>query len=112
MTTVLIVDDSLTVRMDLHEAFKADGFRSILCADGAQARAAFVGAHFDVAVLDVLLPDADARSAAQRTARIVADPPVLTPTAISFMAHLRGVSLHLHAPRTESASPRRERRRD
>ena len=57
--TVLIVDDSLTVRMDLHEAFKADGFRSILCADGAQARAAFVGAHFDVVVLDVLLPDAD-----------------------------------------------------
>ena len=57
--TVLIVDDSLTVRMDLHEAFEADGFHSILCADGAAARAAFRGAHFDVAVLDVLLPDAD-----------------------------------------------------
>ena len=57
--TVLIVDDSLTVRMDLHEAFEADGFRSILCANGAEARAAFAGAHFDVAVLDVLLPDAD-----------------------------------------------------
>jgi DNA-binding response OmpR family regulator len=57
--TVLIVDDSLTVRMDLHEAFVADGFHSILCADGAEARAAFAGAHFDVAVLDVLLPDAD-----------------------------------------------------
>ena len=57
--TVLIVDDSLTVRMDLHEAFVADGFRSILCADGAEARAAFTGAQFDVAVLDVLLPDAD-----------------------------------------------------
>jgi DNA-binding response OmpR family regulator len=57
--TVLIVDDSLTVRMDLHEAFESDGFHSILCADGAEARAAFKGAHFDVAVLDVLLPDAD-----------------------------------------------------
>ncbi|MCO8269886.1 response regulator [Actinoplanes sp. TRM 88003] len=56
---VLIVDDSLTVRMDLHEAFEADGFGTILCATGAEARAAFVGDDFDVAVLDVLLPDAD-----------------------------------------------------
>nr|WP_221379582.1 response regulator [Actinoplanes polyasparticus] len=56
---VLIVDDSLTVRMDLHETFEADGFRTILCATGSEARAAFVGDDFDVAVLDVLLPDAD-----------------------------------------------------
>ncbi|HEU4348230.1 MAG TPA: response regulator [Actinoplanes sp.] len=57
--TVLIVDDSLTVRMDLHEAFLADGFVTILCATGAEARSAFAGGHFQVAVLDVLLPDAD-----------------------------------------------------
>ena len=57
--TVLIVDDSLTVRMDLHEAFEADGFDTILCANGEQARAAFAERQFDVAVLDVLLPDAD-----------------------------------------------------
>ena len=56
---VLIVDDSLTVRMDLHEAFEADGFGTVLCATGAEARAAFAGAEFEVAVLDVLLPDAD-----------------------------------------------------
>src|SRR5690349_14152485 len=57
--TVLIVDDSLTVRMDLHEAFEADGFATVLCATGAEARAAFETAGFDAAVLDVLLPDAD-----------------------------------------------------
>jgi two-component system NtrC family sensor kinase len=57
--TVLIVDDSLTVRMDLHDAFESDGFDSILCATGAEARAAFAGGRFDAAVLDVLLPDAD-----------------------------------------------------
>jgi two-component system, NtrC family, sensor kinase len=57
--TVLIVDDSLTVRMDLHEAFEADGFVTILCATGEEARSAFADAHFQVAVLDVLLPDAD-----------------------------------------------------
>jgi two-component system, NtrC family, sensor kinase len=57
--TVLIVDDSLTVRMDLHEAFSGDGFATILCASGAEARTAFTGASFQAAVLDVLLPDAD-----------------------------------------------------
>ncbi|MBU2664240.1 response regulator [Actinoplanes bogorensis] len=56
---VLIVDDSLTVRMDLHEAFEGDGFGTILCATGAEARAAFATGEFDAAVLDVLLPDAD-----------------------------------------------------
>ncbi|MEV6489181.1 response regulator [Actinoplanes sp. NPDC051633] len=57
--TVLIVDDSLTVRMDLHEAFEADGFVTVLASTGEEARAAFADAHFQVAVLDVLLPDAD-----------------------------------------------------
>ncbi|MBW6435396.1 response regulator [Actinoplanes hulinensis] len=57
--TVLIVDDSLTVRMDLHEAFAEDGFATILCATGAEARLAFAGEPFDAAVLDVMLPDAD-----------------------------------------------------
>ena len=56
---VLIVDDSLTVRMDLHEAFEADGFATVLCGTGKEAREAFAGAVFDVAVLDVQLPDAD-----------------------------------------------------
>ncbi|GAA3196466.1 response regulator [Dactylosporangium siamense] len=57
--TVLIVDDSLTVRMDLHEAFEDGGFRTVLCASGADARTAFEAEQFDVALFDVLLPDAD-----------------------------------------------------
>ncbi|MBG0562149.1 response regulator [Actinoplanes aureus] len=57
--TVLIVDDSLTVRMDLHDAFSDDGFTTILCATGAEARSAIATAVFDAAVLDVVLPDAD-----------------------------------------------------
>jgi two-component system NtrC family sensor kinase len=57
--TVLIVDDSLTIRMNLHDAFVADGFASILCATGAEARTAFTAGQFDAAVLDVALPDAD-----------------------------------------------------
>ncbi len=56
---VLIVDDSLTVRMHLAEAFESAGFQALLCGTGAEARAAFATAPVDVVVLDVLLPDAD-----------------------------------------------------
>ncbi|HEX3344292.1 MAG TPA: response regulator, partial [Polyangiaceae bacterium] len=56
---VLVVDDSLTVRMDLVEAFEAAGFHATPCATAAEARAAFAGGAASVVVLDVLLPDGD-----------------------------------------------------
>jgi two-component system NtrC family sensor kinase len=57
--SVLIVDDSLTVRMDLLEAFEAGGFHAIPCATLAEARDALTRADIAVVVLDVLLPDGD-----------------------------------------------------
>jgi DNA-binding response OmpR family regulator len=57
--TVLIVDDSLTVQMDLQEAFESAGFHSRACATVAAARDALERAPVDVLVLDVLLPDGD-----------------------------------------------------
>jgi two-component system, NtrC family, sensor kinase len=57
--TVLIVDDSLTVRMDLAEAFEAAGFRTIPCATAAEARQALARGSVGLAILDVILPDGD-----------------------------------------------------
>ncbi len=57
--TVLIVDDSLTVRMDLAEAFEAAGFHVLPCATAGEARRAFGRESIAALVLDVLLPDAD-----------------------------------------------------
>jgi two-component system NtrC family sensor kinase len=57
--TVLIVDDSLTVRMDLTEAFEAAGFHTIPCATLAEAREALARGPVDLVILDVLLPDGD-----------------------------------------------------
>ncbi len=56
---MLIVDDSLTVRMDLKEAFEAAGFRVEMCATAAEARRAFSSETLGLVVLDVFLPDAD-----------------------------------------------------
>lgn len=57
--TALIVDDSLTVRMDLVDAFEAAGFGVRPCASAAEAREALALGPVAVVVLDVLLPDAD-----------------------------------------------------
>ncbi|HVK72107.1 MAG TPA: response regulator [Kofleriaceae bacterium] len=56
---VLIVDDSLTVRMDLAQAFTDAGWRVEACATAAEARAAVAAGRFEVVVLDVVLPDGD-----------------------------------------------------
>lgn len=56
---VLIVDDSLTVRMDLVEAFETAGFRPRPCATLAEARRALTLDPVVLVVLDLLLPDGD-----------------------------------------------------
>ncbi|HEX4513358.1 MAG TPA: response regulator, partial [Polyangiaceae bacterium] len=56
---VLIVDDSLTVRMDLEEGFRESGLSPTLCATAAEARTTLARETFSLVVLDVLLPDAD-----------------------------------------------------
>jgi DNA-binding response OmpR family regulator len=57
--TALIVDDSLTVRMDLQEAFAAGGFATTACEVLATARNALAQQTFSLVVLDVMLPDGD-----------------------------------------------------
>lgn len=56
---ILIVDDSLTVRMDLGEAFELAGFANTLCSTLSEARKALLTDFFHLVVLDVLLPDGD-----------------------------------------------------
>jgi two-component system NtrC family sensor kinase len=56
---ILIVDDSLTVRMDLAEILGAAGLSTVACATGDEARKALANDQFSLVILDVLLPDAD-----------------------------------------------------
>jgi DNA-binding response OmpR family regulator len=56
---VLIVDDSLTVRMDLAQAFEETGFEPLNCATAAEARAALAKEKVALVILDILLPDGD-----------------------------------------------------
>jgi DNA-binding response OmpR family regulator len=91
----LIVDDSLTVRMDLKEAFEAAGFAARLCATASEAREAL--AHedgFAVLVLDVLLPDADGvdfLAEVRRGSRAPAIPIMLLSTEAEVRDRIRGL---------------------
>jgi len=57
--TILIVDDSLTVRADLAEAFAATGLTTLACASVAEARAVLAKNTVGLIILDVVLPDGD-----------------------------------------------------
>jgi DNA-binding response OmpR family regulator len=54
---VLVVDDSLTVRMDLRATLSAAGFLVTACDSRASARKALDSRAFSLVVLDVNLPD-------------------------------------------------------
>jgi DNA-binding response OmpR family regulator/anti-sigma regulatory factor (Ser/Thr protein kinase) len=56
---ILVLDDSLTVRMDVCEALEAAGLRPTPCATLAQARDLLAAHRFALVILDVLLPDGD-----------------------------------------------------
>jgi PAS domain S-box-containing protein len=56
---ILIVDDSLTVRMDLSETLVAAGLAVVTCETGETARHALREREFSLVILDVLLPDVD-----------------------------------------------------
>ncbi len=58
-TTILIVDDSLTVRADLEEAFAEQDMPTIGCATLGSARAALAQEPIGLIILDVMLPDGD-----------------------------------------------------
>ena len=53
----LIVDDSLTIRMDLRSILVDAGFLVVVCGTKASASAALRSAYFQLAILDVQLPD-------------------------------------------------------
>jgi two-component system NtrC family sensor kinase len=55
----LVVDDSLTVRMDLVEGLSSVGFHAVGCASLAEAREALGRERFDIVILDVRLGDGD-----------------------------------------------------
>jgi DNA-binding response OmpR family regulator len=93
-SSVLIVDDSLTVRMDLKEAFEDAGFDVKLCATASEAREALAHEMFAMLVLDVLLPDGDGvdfLAEVRRGSRAATIPIMLLSTEAEVRDRIRGL---------------------
>lgn len=96
---VVIVDDSLTVRMDLDEAFRNAGFSTSLCSSTAEARRTLAFSHADLVILDVLLPDGDGISLLRelRNSESTRTIPVLLLSSADEVAdRLRGLAQGAH----------------
>ena len=90
----LVVDDSLTVRMDIGEALELAGFETVLCADLRSAREELARELSVLIVLDIMLPDGDGLEflkelkSAPATARI---PVLLLSTEAEVKNRVRGM---------------------
>jgi two-component system NtrC family sensor kinase len=94
--SVLVLDDSLTVRMDLTEALETGGLRAVACGTLAEARAALAAGSIAIAILDVLLPDGDGLDLLQeiRSTPATADMPVLMlSTEADVQDRIRGLQI-------------------
>jgi DNA-binding response OmpR family regulator len=92
---VLIVDDSLTVRMNLIEVLEAAGLSATPCATGAEARKALAEDRFALVILDVLLPDVDGVELLReirQAPRTGAMPVILLSTEAEVRHRIRGLT--------------------
>jgi len=98
--SILVVDDSLTVRMDLREALETAGFSVLLADSLAAARRTLATQEVALLILDVLLPDGDGvelLTEIRRSAALGAVPVILLSSEAEVQARLRGLSTGANA---------------
>ncbi|WP_437840461.1 response regulator [Sorangium sp. So ce1153] len=93
---VLIVDDSLTVRMDLRSLLHGAGFVVTACETKALAQKVLKARTFSLVILDVLLPDGDGLDILREirsSADLVQLPVILLSTEIEVKHRIQGLSM-------------------
>jgi two-component system NtrC family sensor kinase len=93
---ILIVDDSLTVRMDLLDAFEANGLPALACGTVAEARQMLASGDVALAILDLLLPDGhgtDLVEEIRATPGKESTPILMLSTEAEVRSRIRGLAL-------------------
>lgn len=80
MKTILLVEDDKTIVMGLEYSLSQEGYAVISCLDAAKATAAIENRRFDLAILDVSLPDGNGFDLC-KAIRAKSDAPVVFLTA-------------------------------
>lgn len=83
---VLLVEDDPNLGMLLDDYLSLKGkFDVVLCTDGDEGLKAFVGQHFDICILDVMMPKKDGFSLAKDIRKINDQVPIIFATAKGMM---------------------------
>lgn len=80
MKTALLVEDDKTIVMGLEYTLRQEGYDVIVCYNAAQAEKAVTASHFDIAILDLSLPDGSGYDICRRI-KTHSDTPVVFLTA-------------------------------
>src|SRR5262249_39548543 len=93
---ILVVDDSLTVRMDLRTALSAAGFLVTACETKALAEKVLESRAFSLVILDVLLSDGDGIALLEEiraSEHLSQMPVILLPTEAEVKDRLSGMTV-------------------
>jgi two-component system alkaline phosphatase synthesis response regulator PhoP len=78
---ILLVEDEATLREGLQLNLELEGYEVVSTGNGRRALELFSGQHFDLLLLDVMLPEVDGFSIAEQVRLVNAEVPILMLTA-------------------------------
>ena len=81
MKRILLLEDDPVITKGLRFTFESEGFALLCCATVAEAEAAALGAVFDAAITDLMLPDGSGETVVRLIKERLPDVPVLVLTA-------------------------------
>jgi DNA-binding response OmpR family regulator len=82
--SILLAEDDSNLSTVLEDYLKMLGYEVNLCRDGQAATEAFAKAHFDMCLLDVMMPKKDGFAVAEEIRKINQDVPIIFLTAKSL----------------------------
>ena len=93
MYKILIVEDDPSIQEILHDFIQEAGYDITIASDGVEALTKFSESHFDLILLDIMLPKIDGYSVSE-VIRKKSDIPIIMLTALdSEEAQIRGLDL-------------------
>lgn len=93
MYKILIVEDDPAIQEILHDFIQEAGYVTALASDGVEALTKFSDSHFDLILLDIMLPKIDGYSVSE-VIRQKSNIPIIMLTALdSEAAQIRGLDL-------------------
>jgi len=93
MKRILLVEDDKAIVMGLSYALREEGYEVTVCPDAASAQKEIQGRRFDLAILDVTLPDGNGYDIC-RIIKESADTPVIFLTVLNEESHVvRGLDM-------------------